>query len=43
MGIRKLYNNELHNLYSTQNVTRVFKSRMMRWLGYVVRVVIRCA
>jgi hypothetical protein len=28
---RKLHNDELHNLYSSQNIVRVIKSRGMRW------------
>jgi hypothetical protein len=30
-GWRKLHNEELHNLYSSPNIIRVFKSRRMRW------------
>jgi hypothetical protein len=32
---RKLYNNELHGLYSSLNIVRVIKSRRMRWAGHV--------
>jgi hypothetical protein len=32
---RKLYNDELHNLYSSPNIVRVIKSRRMRWTGLV--------
>jgi hypothetical protein len=32
---RKLYNDELHNLYSSPNIIRVIKSRRMRWVGHV--------
>jgi hypothetical protein len=32
---RKLYNDELHSLYSSPNVVRVIKSRRMRWAGNV--------
>jgi hypothetical protein len=35
---RKLHNDELHNLYSSQNIVRVIKSRRMRWAGHVVRM-----
>jgi hypothetical protein len=28
---RKLHNEELHNLYSSQNIIRVSKFRKMRW------------
>jgi hypothetical protein len=34
-GWRKLYNEELHNLYSPQNVIRMNKSRRLRWVGLV--------
>jgi hypothetical protein len=30
---RKLHNEELHNLYSFQNIVRQMKSRRMRWAG----------
>jgi hypothetical protein len=30
---RKLHNEELHNLYSSINIIRMFKSRRMRWAG----------
>jgi hypothetical protein len=30
---RKLYNDELHSLYSSPNIVRVIKSRRMRWTG----------
>jgi hypothetical protein len=32
---RKLHNDELHSLYSSQNIVRVIKSRRMRWAGHV--------
>jgi uncharacterized membrane protein len=35
---RKLYNEELHNLYSSPNIIRVAKSRRMRWAGHVARM-----
>jgi hypothetical protein len=35
---RKLYNDELHRLYSSLNIVRVFKSRRMRWVGHVARM-----
>jgi hypothetical protein len=35
---RKLYNNELHGLYFSNNIVRVIKSRRMRWTGYVARM-----
>jgi hypothetical protein len=34
-GWRKLRYEELHNLYSSQNIISVMKSRMMRWMGHV--------
>jgi hypothetical protein len=34
---RKLHNEELHDLYST-NIARVIKSRRMRWAGHVARM-----
>jgi hypothetical protein len=34
---RKLHD-ELHNLYSSPNIVRVIKSRMMRWAGHVARM-----
>jgi hypothetical protein len=35
---RKLQNEELHNLYSSPNIIRIMKSRMMRWAGHVARM-----
>jgi hypothetical protein len=35
---RKLYNDELHSLYSSPNIVRVIKSRKMRWAGHVARM-----
>jgi hypothetical protein len=32
---RKLYNEELHNLYSSPNISRMIKSRRMRWRGHI--------
>jgi hypothetical protein len=32
---RKLHNEELYNLYSSQNIIRVIKSRGMRWTEHV--------
>jgi hypothetical protein len=34
-GWRRLHNEELHNLYSSPNIIRVIKSRMMRRAGHV--------
>jgi hypothetical protein len=30
-GWRKLHNKELHNLYSSLNITRMVKSKKMEW------------
>jgi hypothetical protein len=35
---RKLYNEELNDLYPTPNILRVIKSRRMRWAGHVARM-----
>jgi hypothetical protein len=35
---RKLYNEELHDLYSSPNTVRVIKSRRMRWAEHVARM-----
>jgi hypothetical protein len=35
---RKLHDDELRNLYSSQNIARVIKSRKMRWAGHVARM-----
>jgi hypothetical protein len=35
---RKLYNGELHNLYSSPNIIRMMKSKRMRWAGHVARI-----
>ena len=35
---RKLYKEELRNLYSLPNTVRVVKSRRMRWAGHVARM-----
>jgi hypothetical protein len=35
---RKLHNGELHDLYSSPNIVRVIKSKIMRWAGYVARM-----
>jgi hypothetical protein len=34
----KLYNEKLHDLYSSLNIVRVIKSERMRWAGYVARM-----
>jgi len=35
---RRLHNEELYDLYGTQNITRVIKSGRMRWAGHVARI-----
>jgi hypothetical protein len=35
---RKLYNEELNDLYSLPKIVRVVKSRRMRWAGHVARM-----
>jgi hypothetical protein len=35
---RKLYNGELHDLYSSPSIIRIMKSRRMRWEGHVPRM-----
>jgi hypothetical protein len=35
---RKLHNEELHNLYSSPNIIRQKKSRIMNWAGHVARM-----
>jgi hypothetical protein len=37
-GWRTQHNEELHNLYTTPNIIRVIKSRIMRWAGHVARM-----
>jgi hypothetical protein len=37
-GWRKLYNEELHNLYSSPSIITIIKSRRMRWTGHVARM-----
>jgi hypothetical protein len=37
-GWRRLHNEELHNLYASQNIIKVIKSRKMRWVGHVARI-----
>jgi hypothetical protein len=35
---RKLYNEELNDLYPLPNIVRVIKSRRIRWAGHVACV-----
>jgi hypothetical protein len=34
-GWKRLYNEELHNLYASTNIIRVITSSRMRWAGHV--------
>jgi hypothetical protein len=40
-GWRKLHNEELHNLHSSQSIIGIIKSRRTRWAGHVARMGIR--
>jgi hypothetical protein len=33
--VKKLHNEELHNLYSSPSIIRIIKSRTMKWTGHV--------
>jgi len=35
---RRLHNDELNDLYSSANIIRVIKSRIVRWAGHVARM-----
>jgi hypothetical protein len=35
--LRKLHNEELHNLFSSPNIIRQIKSRRMKWVGHEAR------
>ena len=35
---RKLHNEELNDMYCSPNISRVIKSRRMRWEGHVARI-----
>jgi hypothetical protein len=37
-GRRKLYNEELHDLYSSPSIIRIIKSRRMKCVGIVARM-----
>jgi len=37
-GWRNLHNEELNDLYSSPNIIRVIKSRIMSWTGHVARM-----
>jgi hypothetical protein len=36
--VRKMDNEELHDLYSSPSIIRIIKSRRMRWAGHVARM-----
>jgi hypothetical protein len=36
--LKKLHNEELHNLYSSPDIVIMIKSKRMRWAGHVARV-----
>jgi hypothetical protein len=36
--VEKAAQEELHNLYSSPSITRIIKSRRMRWAGHVARM-----
>jgi hypothetical protein len=36
--LRKLHNEELHDLYSSPSIIRIMKSRRMTWAGHVARM-----
>jgi hypothetical protein len=35
---RKIYNEEIHDLYCSPNVVRVIKSRRTRWVKHIARM-----
>jgi hypothetical protein len=35
---RKLYNEELHDLYSSPSIIRIIKLRRMKWAGHVAQM-----
>jgi hypothetical protein len=37
-GWRKVLNEEFHNFYSLPDITKVIKSRRVRWVEHVVRM-----
>ena len=38
---RKLHNGELNDLHSSPDIVRVVKSKIMRWVGHIARMVER--
>ena len=39
---KRLHNEEINILYTSPSIVRVIKWRIMRWVGYVVRIGERC-
>jgi hypothetical protein len=37
-GVKKLHNEELHNLYSSPSIIRIMKSKRVRWAGHLARM-----
>jgi hypothetical protein len=37
-GLRKLHNEDLHNLYASPSIIKMIKSSRMRWAGHVTRM-----
>jgi hypothetical protein len=37
-SLRKVHNEELHNLYYSPSIIKMIKSRRMRWIGHVARM-----
>jgi hypothetical protein len=37
-GYRKLHNEELHNLYSSPSILKMFNSRRVRCVGHVAQI-----
>jgi hypothetical protein len=37
-GWRKLHNEELHHVYSSPNIIKIIKLKMMRWAAKVTRM-----
>ena len=35
---RRLQNEELHSLYRSPNIVRIFKSRRLRWVGHIAKI-----
>jgi hypothetical protein len=38
LGLRKLYNEELHNVNSSPSIIRIINPGRMRWAGHVARM-----